>query len=110
MLEGHYTEDTVFPEGDHRRHRPRRWLVEGVKKVEKLRFLEEPGRTLGQAALQWLLSDPVVISCLPNVYNEEQLVEFAGAPNTPPLSEDELRRVQELYETNFGLEEQAAAA
>src|SRR5690606_37074751 len=25
MLEGHYTEDTVFPEHDHRRHRPHSW-------------------------------------------------------------------------------------
>ena len=30
MLEGKYTEDTVFPENDHRRHRPRSWLVNGV--------------------------------------------------------------------------------
>jgi aryl-alcohol dehydrogenase-like predicted oxidoreductase len=110
MLEGHYTEDTVFPESDHRRHRPRRWLVEGVKKVETLRFLEEPGRTLGQAALQWLLADPIVMTCLPNVYNEEQLVEFAASPDTPPLSEEELQRVQELYDTNFGVTEEAAAA
>ena len=28
MLEGKYTEDTVFPENDHRRHRPRSWLIE----------------------------------------------------------------------------------
>ena len=26
MLEGKYTADTVFPENDHRRHRPRSWL------------------------------------------------------------------------------------
>ncbi|HEU5478948.1 MAG TPA: aldo/keto reductase, partial [Candidatus Tumulicola sp.] len=31
LLEGHYTEDTVFPDNDHRRHRPRSWLVNGVK-------------------------------------------------------------------------------
>jgi aryl-alcohol dehydrogenase-like predicted oxidoreductase len=110
MLEGKYTEDTVFPANDHRRHRPRKWLVEGVKKVEQLRFLEEPGRTLGQAALQWLLADPLVITCLPNVYNEEQLEEFATAPETPPLSEDELRRVQALYEANFGLQDEPVAA
>ncbi len=101
MLEGHYTEETVFAPNDHRRHRPRQWLVEGVRKVETLRFLEASGRTLGQAALQWLLAEPEVISCLPNIYNEEQLVEFAQAPDTPPLTDDELRQVQALYETNF---------
>jgi aryl-alcohol dehydrogenase-like predicted oxidoreductase len=110
MLEGHYTEETIFPEGDHRRHRPRKWLVEGVKKVERLRFLEESGRTLGQAALQWLLSDSIVISCLPNIYNEEQLVEFAGAPDTPPLSDEELRKTRELYADNFGLAKEPIAA
>ena len=52
---GHYTEDTVFPENDHRRHRPRSWLINGIKKIETLQFLEQPERTLGQAALQWLL-------------------------------------------------------
>jgi aryl-alcohol dehydrogenase-like predicted oxidoreductase len=47
MLEGHYTADTQFPPNDHRNHRPRSWLLNGVKKVEQLRFLEGPGRTLG---------------------------------------------------------------
>ncbi len=79
MLEGHYTEDTVFPENDHRRHRPRSWLVNGVKKVEQLRFLERPNRTLGQAAIQWLLAEPKVMTVLPNIYDREQLVEFAEA-------------------------------
>jgi aryl-alcohol dehydrogenase-like predicted oxidoreductase len=69
MLEGKYTEDTVFPEGDHRRHRPRSWLLNGVKKIEQLRFLETPQRTLGQAAIQWLLTEPRVMTVLPNIYN-----------------------------------------
>ena len=105
MLEGHYTEDTVFPEGDHRRHRPRSWLTNGVKKVEQLRFLELPNRTLGQAAIQWLLEEPRVMTILPNIYNREQLVEFAKAPETPKLTKDELERIDALYKNNFGLEE-----
>ena len=78
MLEGKYTADTVFPEGDHRRHRPRSWLLNGVKKIETLRFLETPERTLGQAAIQWLLAEPRVMSILPNIYDREQLHEFAA--------------------------------
>lgn len=104
MLEGHYTADTVFDENDHRRHRPRSWLLNGVKKIEQLRFLESGERTLGQAALQWLLADPRVASTLPNIYNEEQLVEFARAPGTPMLTEAEMTRVADLYGNNFGLE------
>jgi aryl-alcohol dehydrogenase-like predicted oxidoreductase len=101
MLEGRYTKDTVFAPNDHRRHRPRSWLLEGVEKVDRLRFLETPQRTLGQAAIQWLLADPAVTGVLPNVYDVEQLAEFAAAPATPPLGEDELARVAELYERNF---------
>jgi aryl-alcohol dehydrogenase-like predicted oxidoreductase len=33
MLEGKYTEDTVFGPDDHRRHRPRSWLVNGLQKT-----------------------------------------------------------------------------
>jgi aryl-alcohol dehydrogenase-like predicted oxidoreductase len=104
MLEGKYTAETVFPPTDHRNHRPRSWLLNGVKKIDRLRFLENSDRTLGQAALQWLLADERVTSTLPNIYNEEQLVEFAAAPECPPLSADDLSRIEELYEENFGVE------
>lgn len=103
MLEGHYTEDTVFPKTDHRSHRPRHWLLNGVKKVEQLRFLERPDRTLGQAAIQWLLHEPKVMTVLPNIYDREQLIEFAKAPETPMLTADELQRIQALYDANFGI-------
>jgi aryl-alcohol dehydrogenase-like predicted oxidoreductase len=105
MLEGKYTADTVFPPGDHRAHRPRSWLLDGVKKVEMLRFLERDGvRTLGQAAILWLLADDRVASVLPNVYDAEQIEEFAKAPDLPPLSTEEMDRVAELVAQNFGLE------
>ena len=105
MLEGKYTAQTTFPPTDHRSHRPRSWLLNGIKKVEQLRFLENSERTLGQAALQWLLADDRVASTLPNIYNEEQLVEFAKAPDTPPLTSDDMAKIEELYSDNFGIEE-----
>ena len=104
LLEGHFTETTTFPPGDHRRHRPREWLIDGLKKVEQLRFLEAGGRrTLGQAALRWLLAEPAVASTLPNIYDEAQLEEFARAADVPDLTDEELRRCAELYAANFGL-------
>jgi aryl-alcohol dehydrogenase-like predicted oxidoreductase len=105
MLEGHYTAETTFPEGDHRRHRPREWLINGVQKVAQLRFLELPNRTLGQAAIQWLLAEPRVMSVLPNIYDRDQLREFAAAPETPELRAQELARIDALYRENFGIEE-----
>ncbi|QSR84074.1 aldo/keto reductase [Methylacidimicrobium sp. B4] len=105
LLEGRYTADTTFPKGDHRNHRPAHWLPNGLKKVEQLRFLEVPGRTLGQAALQWILCEPRILSCLPNIYTTEQLEEFAAAPDAPPLSPSELDRIDGLLAANFGIEE-----
>ena len=106
MLEGKYTAETKFPPTDHRSHRPRTWLLNGIKKVEQLRFLENPERTLGQAALQWLLADDRVASTLPNIYNEEQLVEFAKAPDTVSLTNDEMAKIEELHFGNFRVEEE----
>jgi aryl-alcohol dehydrogenase-like predicted oxidoreductase len=107
MLEGHYTEDTTFDKNDHRRHRPRSWLINGLKKIESLEFLHE-GRdmTLGQAALKWLLASPAVMTTLPNIYNEAQLEEFAAAPDKQDLTAEDLRRVAELQRTNFGVHEE----
>ena len=111
MLEGKYDENTTFGKNDHRRHRPREWLLDGLKKVERLGFLTESGeRTLGQAALKFALASQEISSTLPNIYGEEQLDEFAAAPDTPDLTEDELSRIAELYENNFGLKEQSAVS
>lgn len=106
MLEGKYTAETKFPPTDHRSHRPRSWLLNGIKKVQQLRFLENSERTLGQAALQWLLADDRVASTLPNIYSEEQLVEFAKAPECPSLTADDMAKIEELYSANFGIEEE----
>ena len=104
MLEGKYTAETTFPPTDHRSHRPRSWLLNGVKKIDHLRFLENSDRTLGQAALQWLLEDERVASALPNIYEEAQLVEFAKAPDCAALTTDELERIAALYADDFGAE------
>ncbi len=99
------TGKTTFPPGDHRSHRPRSWLIEGLQKIETLGFLTE-GRphTLGQAALKWLLAEPRIVTVLPNIYGMEQLEEFAAAPELPDLSAEDLARVEELYAANFGLQ------
>jgi aryl-alcohol dehydrogenase-like predicted oxidoreductase len=105
MLEGKYTPETTFPPSDHRSHRPRSWLIEGLQKIETLKFLyEERGMTLGQAALKWVLAEPTVTSAQPNIYDLEQLEEFAAAPDLPDLTPDDLQRVAALYARNFDLQ------
>ena len=108
MLEGKYTEDTTFPENDHRRHRPRSWLVNGVKKIRTLDFLAKE-MTLGQAALKWLLAEERVVTTLPNIYDDEQLDEFAAASDLPDLSRAQMERVAELARANFGVDEEPMA-
>jgi len=104
MLEGRYTVDTVFPEHDHRRHRPRSWLIEGVQKIEQLRFLERENQcTLGQAALQYVLRSPSVVSALPNIYDADQVDEFAAASEVAPITDTQAAEIARLYETNYGL-------
>ena len=85
--------------------RKKAWLDDGLKKVERLRFLTNgTGRTMAQAAIRWILAEPCFACVLPNIYNEEQLVEFAGASDVPELTPDEVRTVGELYARNFDLQ------
>lgn len=108
MLEGKYTEDTVFPANDHRRHRPRSWLTTGVRKIRTLDFLTTR-MTLGQSALKWLLAEPRVVTTLPNIYDMDQLKEFAQASDKPDLSAEDLARIGQLSEGNFGVDEEPMA-
>jgi aryl-alcohol dehydrogenase-like predicted oxidoreductase len=104
MLEGHYTIDTKFDESDHRSHRPRAWLVEGLQKVDRLKPLcEKRGVTIGQLALLWLYAHPTIVSALPNIYGEDQLREFAAASNHPPLTDAEMESIHAMYVKNFDI-------
>jgi aryl-alcohol dehydrogenase-like predicted oxidoreductase len=116
MLLERVTEDTVFAANDHRSFRQvnpamrHEWQTKGVKKVELLRFLTDgTGRTLGQAAIQFLLSQPSIVSIFPNIYDEPLLEELAAASDTPPLTESERNEVARLYEHNFYLTEAVTA-
>jgi len=102
MLEGQYTIETKFDETDHRSHRPRSWLVEGLQKVDRLKPMAEArGVSIGQLALLWLYAQPSILSALPNIYAEAQLEEFAAASAHPPLTDEEMERVDGMYRENF---------
>jgi len=106
LLEGNLTAETTFTGNDHRRHRPRSWLVEGLRKIEQLEFLRRDGeRTLAQAAYKFILAQPAIATVVHTVTSVAQLEEWAaaGTDAVPDLSPDELAAVDELYRAGFGL-------
>jgi aryl-alcohol dehydrogenase-like predicted oxidoreductase len=105
LLEDKYTLDTEFGPGDHRRHRPREWLVEGLQKIDRLRFLVVEGeRSMTQAALKFILAQPNMACVIPTIGTLAELEEFAGTAHAPDLTEDELARIEDLYARNFDVE------
>jgi aryl-alcohol dehydrogenase-like predicted oxidoreductase len=110
LLEDKYTLETTFPPDDHRSHRPREWLVEGLQKVEQLRFLSSEHRvTMAQAALKFILAQDAIACVLPTVTNVDELEEWAAASGEPDLSDEDLERIAALYERNFDVEPVAHA-
>ncbi|WP_135534777.1 aldo/keto reductase [Halostella pelagica] len=105
LLNEQVTPDTELDEGDHRAYRPDEWYETGWEKVDALRFLEQDGeRTMGQAAIQWLLAHDAVASVTPTFRTAADIDEWAVAPDTPPLSDEEVDRVAELHADNFGID------
>ncbi|WP_330630283.1 aldo/keto reductase [Halocatena halophila] len=105
LLNEQVTPSTELEEGDHRAYRPDAWYETGWEKVDALRFLERDGeRTMGQAAIQWLLSHDEVATVTPTFRTTADIDEWAAASETPPLSPEETERVRGLVEANFHID------
>lgn len=69
------------------------------EKLEKIRALKKiadgRGQKLHHLALQWVLRDPVVTSALIGASRPEQLIDNAQILSAPPLTEEELRLIDE---------------
>jgi aryl-alcohol dehydrogenase-like predicted oxidoreductase len=109
LLDDNLTLETTFSGSDHRRHRPREWLIEGLQKIERIRFLcDGTDRTMAQAALRFILTQPQMTCVIPTITNQRELREYAGAAEVPDLTPGELERIGELYGRNFDIEEAVA--
>lgn len=97
-LTGKFATETTFPEADWRQE----WLegdehekfLRDIGLVKRLRFLEHD-RTLGQAALAYVLANPVVSVTIPGAKNIRQVDENVAA-DEHPLSASEVARVREI--------------
>ena len=70
----------------------------GLQAVEELRTLVPEGFTLAQFALRWILMFPEVTTVIAGAKNPRQAEENTQAASMPSLSDETMRRVQELYE------------
>ncbi len=100
ILSGKFTPDTVFTdevrrswnEGERRQRFLRRLEV-----VERLRFLERNGRTMAQAALQFVISHPAVSCTIPGAKSPQQ-AEMNAMAGDGTLTPEELAAINEVVQ------------
>ncbi len=109
LLTGKFSGETRFAADDHRefnRHGEQFDAGEtfagvdyerGLAAVEALRPLVPGEATMAQFALRWILGFDAVSTVIPGAKTAEQAHANAAAAALPPLPEDTLRAIDELY-------------
>ncbi len=100
ILTGKFGPDTQFGAGDFRQRwqdnpEERNTYLEDLAKVEKLRLLAE-GRTMAQLALQFVMAHPAVTVAIPGAKTVKQLQDNVGAALLPPLTTEEMARIDAI--------------
>ena len=110
LLTGKLTEPDQFAPDDHRnfnRHGESFDVGEtfsgldyrgGLQVVERLRPLVPSGATLGQLALRWILMSDSVTAAIPGARTPEQAVANAAAADLPPLPDDTMAAIRQIYD------------
>jgi aryl-alcohol dehydrogenase-like predicted oxidoreductase len=70
----------------------------GLRAVDALRPLVPEGMSMAQFALRWILMFPEVTCAIPGAKRASQAEENVAAAHLPPLSDEVMRAVDELYE------------
>ena len=82
------------------------WLTQAIRKAREVEFLAEgTGRSLAQSAIKFCLADPSVVSTLPNILSQEDIIEYTGALRTPEISTEEFNKLEELWHDEFPSQE-----
>jgi len=117
LLSGRYTMDTVFAADDHRNYNRHGEAFDvgetfsgvdyptGVQAAADFAAITsaEPGTT-AQEALRWVTQQPGVTTVIPGARSPEQARQNAAAADLPPLSDDALGQIEELYDKYFRAE------
>ena len=110
LLTGRYDASTRFGAEDHRNYNRRGEAFDvgetfagvpfevGLAAVAELRALVDPGTTLAQFALRWVIDQPGVSTVIPGARNPEQATQNVSAAALPPLREEQLAGVRDVYD------------
>jgi aryl-alcohol dehydrogenase-like predicted oxidoreductase len=113
LLSGKYDESTRFAANDHRsynRHGEAFDVGEtfsgvpydvGVAAAREVAGLTPAGATTAQLALRWIVDQPGVSTVIPGARNTAQARGNAEAVDLPPLSDDVLDRLRDVYDRDI---------
>lgn len=94
FLTGRQRLDAKYEPGDIRASWPSNYRAHKINLAESLRFLEQPGRTLSQAALRFVLDEPAVATTIVGIKTEQQARENLAASDLAPLNQAEKDRIK----------------
>ena len=110
LLSGRYDEHTEFAPDDHRsfnRHGEAFDVGEtfagvpyevGLAAVSELKSLLDPGQSLAQFALRWVIDQSGVSTVIPGARNTEQARANAASASLPPLRDEQIAGVRDVYD------------
>jgi aryl-alcohol dehydrogenase-like predicted oxidoreductase len=101
FLAGKLKSDAIFLVGDIRHNFPPSYVSQLLFAVDQLRFLESKSRTMGQAALKFVLDHKEVSTVIPGAKNPEQVDEDLASSDSPSLTGEELLRIKFLRDQGF---------
>src|SRR2546428_12403173 len=111
LLTGKFRPQTQFAANDHRNFNRHGEAFDqgetfsgvdyetGLQAVEQLRPLVPQGATMAEFALRWILMFPEVTSAIAGAKNPQQVQDNVHAITLPPLGQETMRRVREVYDT-----------
>ena len=110
LLSGKMSADREFSSDDHRNFNREGQAFDrgetfsgvnfetGLRAADELKELVPEGYTLAQLALRWILMHPAVSCAIPGAKRPEQVESNVAAAGMPPLSEETMRRIREIYD------------
>ncbi len=110
LLTGKLKKDTAFSPDDHRAYNRHGESFDrgetfsgvdyetGLQAVEKLRALVPAGMSMTQFALRWILMFDAVTCAIPGAKNARQEEDNVKAGQLPPLSDEIMQKVGDIYD------------